>query len=138
MTGDPGNGCSSNQYQQFNAAAFSGPLPGSVGLESGRFYLSGCNNRTLDLAIARTIRLGSTRSLQIRADVFNAPNAVMWNGRSTTVNMTSPTNQTVTNPQYLADGSLDQTRLTPNRAGFGAVNGARDPRTVQLQVRFQF
>jgi hypothetical protein len=62
----------------------------------------------------------------------------MWNGRSTTVNMTSPTNQTVTNSQYLTDGSLDQTRLTPNRAGFGAVTGARDPRTVQLQIRFYF
>ena len=60
LTGDPGNGCSSNQYQQFNTAAFSGPMPGSVGLESGRNYLSGCNNRTLDLAIARTIRLGGS------------------------------------------------------------------------------
>lgn len=138
INGDPGNGCSSNQYKQFNTEVFSGALPGSVGLESGRNYLSGCNNRTLDLAIARTIRLGGGRSIQLRADVFNAPNAVMWNGRSTTVNLTSPTVQTVTNPQYLADGSLDQTRLTPNRAGFGAVNGVRDARTVQLQIRFQF
>ena len=35
VVGDPGGGCSSDRYRQFNAAAFQGPLVGSVGLESG-------------------------------------------------------------------------------------------------------
>ena len=42
INGDPGSGCSDNQYQQFNTAVFSGPAVGSVGLESGQNYLTGC------------------------------------------------------------------------------------------------
>jgi len=52
--------------------------------------------------------------------------------------LTSPTNQTLRNSQYLADGSLDPTKLTPRTAGFGAVTGARALRSVQAQIRFQF
>ena len=42
IVGDPGRGCSSDLYRQFNTAAFQGPLVGSVGLESGNDYLHGC------------------------------------------------------------------------------------------------
>ena len=35
LNGDPGSGCSSNQYKQFNTAAFSGPTYHSIGAESG-------------------------------------------------------------------------------------------------------
>ena len=42
IVGDPGQGCSSDIYRQFNTAAFQGPLVGSVGLESGNDYLKGC------------------------------------------------------------------------------------------------
>ena len=52
LVGDPGSGCSSNALQQFNTAAFQGPLPGSVGLESGADYLRGCFSNALDLAFA--------------------------------------------------------------------------------------
>ena len=34
IVGDPGSGCSSDMYRQFNAAAFQGPLTNSDGLES--------------------------------------------------------------------------------------------------------
>ena len=52
--------------------------------------------------------------------------------------LTSPTNQTVLNPQYNADGTLNQARLLPQNAGFGAATAAQAPRTVQVQLRFQF
>ena len=148
-----GSGCSSDRYAQFsnqmvaggsNAAfplmspVFRGPQAGSVGLESGRNLLKGCGNRTLDLAIARTIRLGGGRNVQLRADVFNAPNAVMINGRQTQIQFNSPADLTVRNSQFLPDGTLDPNRLLPNQAGFGAANGARAPRTIQLQARFSF
>ena len=74
--GDPGSGCSSNQYAQFNTAAVTGPTYGSVGLESGRFILGGCPDHTVDLAVARNIRLGGNRDLQFRLDVFNVFNTV--------------------------------------------------------------
>ena len=46
--GDPGSGCSGDQYEQFNTAAVTGPTYGSVGLESGRNHsrrLPGQNGR---------------------------------------------------------------------------------------------
>jgi len=52
--------------------------------------------------------------------------------------MASPTNQTIVNSQYLADGTLDPNRLLPRNAGFGAATGAQALRTMQLQFRFGF
>jgi hypothetical protein len=136
--GDPGSGCSDNQYGQFNTAAVTGPTYGSVGLVSGRNLLRGCADKTVDLAIARNIRLGGARQLQFRLDVFNAFNAVVINNRQTQIQYNSPTDLTVRNPQYLADGSLNPDRLTPRTAGFGAATSAQNMRNLQLQVRFQF
>ncbi|HMF99324.1 MAG TPA: hypothetical protein VKE96_33725, partial [Vicinamibacterales bacterium] len=136
--GDPGSGCSSDQYRQINTAAVAGPTYGSVGLESGRFVLGGCPDHTVDMAIARNIRVGGTRNLQFRLDVFNVFNAVIYNDRNTTVIYRSPTDQTVVNSQFLADGSLDPNRLTPRTAGFGAATNAQPLRNLQLQIRFLF
>jgi hypothetical protein len=138
ITGDPGSGCSSNQYRQFNTEAFAGPPVGSVGLESGQNYMTGCWERFWDMALARNIRLGGSRQVQIRAEVFNVFNTVVYTGRQTNMNLQSPTDQTLRNPQYDADGNVIPTRLTWSNAGFGAVNNAAALRTVQLQVRFQF
>ena len=138
INGDPGKGCTDEQYGQFNAAAFSGPLPGSVGLESGRNTMIGCPDRTLDLTIARNIRLGGSRTLQLRVDLFNALNTVVYNGRVTTVQLNSPADQTVRNSQYLPNGTLDPNRVLPRNAGFGAVTSAQAMRSVQGQIRFQF
>ena len=66
--------------RQFNTAAFSGPQPGSLGLESGLNYMRGCPDRTFDFAIARNIHLGGNRQLQLRAELYNAFNAVIING----------------------------------------------------------
>ena len=136
--GDPGKGCSDNQYAQFNMAAVTGPQYGSVGLESGRNILRGCANKTVDLALQRNIRMGGARQMQFRLDVFNAFNALVINGRNTTIQYNSPTDLTIRNSQFLADGSVDPARLKPNNAGFGAATGAQDMRNLQLQVRFQF
>jgi hypothetical protein len=138
IVGDAGSGCSDNQYAQFNTAAFAGPLPGSVSMESGRNYLVGCPDRILDLAIARNFRLGGGRTAQIRVDMFNALDTVVYTGRNTTLQLVSPTNQTVRNAQYLANGQIDPARLTPRTAGFGAATGAAAMRSIQLQLRLQF
>src|SRR5207245_6273115 len=90
VVGDPGSGCSSNPYRQFNTVAFQGPLPGSVGLESGNGYLEGCFINVLDVAIARNIRVGASRTLQLRVDMFNAPNASAITARNATVNLVNP------------------------------------------------
>ena len=136
--GDPGSGCSDDQYRQFNTASVTGPTYGSVGLESGRNILGGCPDKTIDLSIARTIRMGGSRQLQFRLDVFNAFNVVVINDRNRNVNFTSPTNLTILNSQTLADGSIDPARLTPRTAGFGAATGAQNMRNMQAMIRFQF
>jgi hypothetical protein len=142
QNGDPGSGCSSDQYKQFNVSAYSGPVysaTGSRGDESGVNLLTGCADRTMDLAIQRNIKLGGRRQVQLRLDVFNAFNAVVYNARQTQIQWTSPDNQgTVLNNQFLADGSVNPARLTPTTAGAGAATGAQALRSMQLQVRFQF
>jgi hypothetical protein len=138
IVGDPGKGCLSNQYAQFNTAAFAGPAYGSTGMESARNYMTGCWETLWDTAIARNIRLGGRRNLQFRLELYNVFNTVIFTSRNTTVQYQSPTQQTVLNAQYNADGTLNQNRLKPNAAGFGAVNGAASPRTAQVQIRFSF
>ena len=136
--GDPGSGCSGNQFLQFNPAAVTAPRYGSVGLESGRNLLRGCADRTVDLAVLRSIRLGGSRRVQFRLDAFNVFNTVVISGRSTSVQYNSPTDLTILNSQTLPDGSIDPARMTPRTAGFGAATGALPMRSLQFQVRFQF
>ncbi|HEV2985365.1 MAG TPA: carboxypeptidase-like regulatory domain-containing protein [Vicinamibacterales bacterium] len=138
FVGDPGTGCSDNQYAQFNTKAVAGPTYGSVGLESGRNLFGGCPDHTVDMSIAKTIRFGGNRNLQFRLGIFNVFNAVIYNDRNRNVIYRSPTDQTIVNSQYLPDGSLDPNRLTPKNAGFGAATGAQPLRNTLLQVRFGF
>jgi hypothetical protein len=136
--GDPGSGCTGDQYSQFDRTAVAGPGYYSDGLESGRNILRGCTQRDLDISLARNIRLGGGRSVQLRMDAFNAFNIVNFNGRQAQVQYNSPTDQTVRNSQFNADGSLNQSRLTPRNAGFGAVTSAAGLRTIRLTARFSF
>jgi Carboxypeptidase regulatory-like domain len=139
IVGDPGNGCSSDIYRQFNAAAFQGPLPNSTGLESGGGYLSGCFQSVLDMAIARNIRMGGGRNLQLRVDMFNAPNQAIVTNRNRTMNLSGPGDPvTITNLPYDSSGNILPTRLKPSNAGFGQATQFQPPRTVQVQLRFSF
>jgi Carboxypeptidase regulatory-like domain len=140
VVGDPGTGCSKDLTRQFNTSAFQGPATGSVGLESGNSYLTGCFISTLDLAIARNIRLGGARNFQLRLDMFNALNAAGITGRNTTLNLVNPSDPiTGTNLPYdPVTGAAVAARLIPRGAGFGVANAFQAPRTMQVQLRFSF
>jgi hypothetical protein len=138
INGDTGAGCTGDRFKQFTTTAFSGPLPGSKGLESGRNYMKGCADHTMDLAISRNFKFGKGRSAQLRAEMYNAFNSLVYNGRVTQLQLVSPTNQTIRNSQYLADGTVDPARLKTTAAGFGAATSAQALRAVQLQLRFAF
>jgi hypothetical protein len=138
IVGDPGSGCSDNPYRQFNVEAFAGPLPGSVSMESGRNYMVGCPDKTMDMAIARNFRFAGSRNVQVRLDVFNVFDTVVYTARQTQLQLVSPTNQTVRNAQFLDDGSLNPSRRDWRSAGFGAATNAAALRTLQLQLRLQF
>jgi hypothetical protein len=138
ITGPIGAGCSSDPYRQLTYSGFAAPEIGSVGLESGQDYLRGCFSSAFDLAIARNIRLGGHRAVQLRVDMFNAPNQAIITGRNATMQVTSPTNGTQVNLPFDASGNLITSRSLPKNAGFGVASGYQAPRTVQVQVRFQF
>ena len=139
ITGDPGSGCDANPLKQFNTAAFAGPAAGSVGLESPSGYLRGCFVSSMDLAIARTIRLTRGRSFQIRLDVFNAFNQATITNRQTTMQLASPAAPTtILNLPYNADGSVNTALALPRGAGFGVATQYQTPRSAQLQFRFAF
>jgi hypothetical protein len=138
IVGDIGSGCSGDPLRQFTAAGFAPPLVGSVGLESGADYLRGCFQSALDLSVARNIKVGGQRQLQLRVDFFNAPNQGIVTGRNTTMNVVSPLDPTPLNLPYDANGNPVASRSLPKNAGFGAVTGYQAPRTVQMQLRFSF
>jgi hypothetical protein len=139
VVGDPGSGCSSDRLRQFNTSAFQGPAIGSVGLESGAGYLRACGRSTLDLAIARIVRLGGQRTLQLRLDLFNAMNAAAIANRNASMTLGSPNDPlTVQNLPFNADGSVIAARSVPRGAGFGVATAYQAPRTMQVQVRFAF
>jgi len=139
LVGDTGSGCSSDVYRQFTTSAFQGPLLNSVGLESGNNYLHSCFASVFDLSIARNIRLPKGRNIQLRADMFNAPNQTLITGRNTTMNLSNPNDPvTITNLPFDTNGNLVATRSQPKNAGFGVANSYQAARSVQVQVRFSF
>ena len=139
LEGDPGEGCSGDPYRQFSTGAFQGPVVGSTGLESGSGYVYGCFISTTDLAIARTIRLGGSRSVQLRVDLFNTFNQSGITNRNTTMSLSSPANPIdIQNLPFDANGNLIDSRSRPRGAGFGVATAYQGPRTLQLQARFAF
>jgi hypothetical protein len=137
-TGDAGKGCTGDQYSQFNVAAVTGPTFNSVGLESGRNVMRGCPDKTVDLSLSRDIRVGGNRRLQVRLDAFNALNSVIYDNRQGQIQFNSPTDLTIRNSQFLANGQVDPARLQPRNAGFGAATRALAMRTINVYARFSF
>ena len=110
-----------------------------MGNESGSNLLSGCNDHTLDLAIARNISVGGSRQVQFRLDAFNVLNSIVYSARQQVIQFNSPADPTtIRNNEYNADGTINTARLTPQTAGAGAVTAAQALRTVQAQLRFTF
>lgn len=55
------------------------------------------------------------------------------------MNLSNPTDPvTITNLPYDANGNLIASPTRPRDAGFGVANGYMAPRTVQVQIRYQF
>jgi hypothetical protein len=132
VIGDPGSGHSGDPYRQFNQAAFTIPTPGSLGLDSGRNFLSTAPTNNWDLSLSKSFFMGGVRKLEFRIDAFNAFNHTQFYTVNTTLSVRSLADPTPTNLPYDSAGKL----VNPN--GFGAVNAVRPPRNIQLQVRFAF
>jgi hypothetical protein len=108
---DPNASAPHGFTQWFNTACFANPPAGvnRVGNESRNVILGPPTTR-FDATLAKNIRFGESKSLQLRWEVFNIFNHTNF----TTLN------------------------LSIVSATFGAVTGARDPRTMQLGAKFIF
>jgi hypothetical protein len=106
---DPWSGDVRHRLQWFNRAAFVSPSAGRFGT-SGRNILSGPGATNLDLSVFRNIRLGEQSSLQFRGEFFNVLNHT---------NFGQPNSQ-VGSPNY------------------AVIQGAGDPRTIQLALKLRF
>ena len=131
ILGNPNTG-SNNPYNRLNAAMVAPPQVGSIGLESGVNYLTGPGINNWDISLQKEFSVKERARLQLRVDTFNTFNHTQFSGINSTITYASLTNLTPTNLYLKADGTVN------NINGFGTVNGARDPRILQLVVRLQF
>jgi hypothetical protein len=93
----------------FNTGAFRAALPFTIG-SSSRNPVRGPSYRNLDLAVMRRVPFAGSRTLELRAEAFNALNTPPLGAPNTTV----------------------------GAASFGSITSAGDPRVVQLALKFIF
>jgi hypothetical protein len=86
-----------SQQKWFNTAAFSQPVPDAFGNAFGnasRNSILGPGTIQNNMALSKTVGMGDTRSMEIRATINNVFNTVQYSGVDT--NLTSPTRGQVT------------------------------------------
>jgi hypothetical protein len=132
VTCDPGKGWGSDPYRQIDPSCFAPPQPGSLGMESARYFLHGPPVDNLDLSLAKSFAFGKGVRLEVRLDAFNALNHTQFTGVNNTANFASLSNWTITNLAYDASGNVVRNN------GFGSITGVRPPRTLQLVTRLTF
>lgn len=107
----------------FNTSVFARPVPGNFGnAPKDVLRLPGTSN--FDLSIFKNIPLKSeARFLQFRWEIYNLFNHTQFSGVNTTAQFSAPD----------ANGVVTQ-----NNANFGLVTSAREPRYMQMSLRFTF
>jgi hypothetical protein len=103
----------------------------SSGLDAPVRYLRLPGTHNWDVSVFKNIPLWSSdgkRFLQLRVEMFNAPNHRQFSGVNTGITFDRQGN--ITNlPTAQPNGTI------ANRYGFGAVNAVRDPRFMQLAAK---
>jgi len=92
-----------------NSAAFALPATGTLG-NIGASSIAGPGYWTFDLALAKTLKVRESKSLEFRAEAFNLTNSVRYN---------NPTSNLNTNT-------------------FGQITSAQDPRIMQFALKYVF
>jgi hypothetical protein len=117
------------QTQYINTSCLQPGLRGSIGADSGSGAFRGLGYRNWDASIMKRFQLGSEakRAMQIRFETYNTFNHPEWSG----INLA---------PTFNASTGAITNLANPvtNQFGYGALNGIRAARTVQLGARFTF
>ena len=133
LTCDPGRGWGGDPYQQIaNTNCFAPAQPGSLGLESARFFVRNPPVNNLDMSLSKRFTVYRDVQFELRLDAFNALNHTQFTGVNNTIDFAGLNDPTITNLPFDSSGDL----VRPN--GFGAVSGVARPRTLQLVTRVTF
>lgn len=110
-----------DRYNYFNVYAFARPLNGSLG-NTGKTVIRRPGINEWDLSLYKNFRLTERMNLQMRWETFNTFNHTQWADVNTSMSLPNP----------------GMTMLPANKGTFGEVTDTRDPRTMQLAVKFIF
>ncbi|MBC7926163.1 MAG: carboxypeptidase regulatory-like domain-containing protein [Bryobacteraceae bacterium] len=128
LSGNPSNG-PKDVYQWIDTSVFRLPQVGSQGLESAQRIIRRPWINNWDINVFKDIPLGEERRVQLRVEMYNAPNHTQFSDFNRTARMNL--NGQITNlPSAVGGGG--------GRYGFGAVTAARSPRVIQLAAKFYF
>lgn len=129
LSGDPMKGNKALDAW-IDTSVFKPPVIGSSGLESARYIVRRPGINNWDISIFKNVNFTEQRFVQLRFEMFNAPNHTQFSDYNRGVQF-NPTTGAITNlPTSLGGGG--------GRYGFGAINSVRDPRFVQLAAKFYF
>ncbi|MBI4906170.1 MAG: TonB-dependent receptor [Acidobacteria bacterium] len=133
VTGDPMSVSNRSLNTWFNTSVFKAPSVGSQGLESAQrlVRLPGLNN--WNMSVFKNVYMGKQdggRYLQLRLEMFNAPNHTQYTGMNTGATFNRTTGAIDNLPSAVGGGG--------GRYGFGAITSAADPRIIQLAAKFYF
>jgi hypothetical protein len=123
---------SGSPYNRINAACFTAPVPGSLGLESGQNSLTAPGLDDWDLSIEKVFTIKERVRAQLRLDAFNAFNHTQFTGINNILNFSALPNPKPSNLPLNSSGQV------VNTTGFGTVSAVADPRILQLMLRIQF
>jgi hypothetical protein len=131
-TGNPNRNRGSRQLDAFIDTSVVGmPAIGSVGLDSGSRVVRNPGINNWDVSILKNIYFGAeNRFLQLRLEMFNAPNHTQFSGFNSGAQFNRNTGQLTNLPTSQGGAG--------GRYGFGALTSARDPRIIQLAMKFYF
>jgi hypothetical protein len=136
LTGNPNLDKSGRSINAFiNTGVFAPALVGSTGMDSAQrvYFGPGINNWDVTIFKNFPFTKEGGRLLHFRCEMFNAPNHPQFSGINSSVAFNSA-GQVTNLPIAVTKGG------SPNGGteGFGAINGARDPRIIQLSVKLYF
>ena len=99
----------SQRLQWFNTAAFALPALGAFGT-LGRNVVIGPGTNNWDASLQKNFRIAEHAGMQFRAEFYDAPNHLSWQGVGNTL----------------------------GNSNFGQITSATDPRSLQFGMRLDF
>ena len=110
-----------DRYNYFNVYAYGRPVDGSLG-NTGKTVLRLPGINEWDFSLYKNFRVTERMNVQFRWETFNSLNHTQWATVNTGVNLPNP-------------GMAMQ---PANKGSFGEVSDTRDPRSMQLAIKFLF